>query len=42
MTNAHSIPAIVSAGSVSFGNHLPFSLMAGPCAMESREHALFM
>ncbi|KAA2243943.1 3-deoxy-8-phosphooctulonate synthase [Salinarimonas soli] len=33
---------IVSAGSVRFGNRLPLSLIAGPCAMESREHALEM
>jgi 2-dehydro-3-deoxyphosphooctonate aldolase (KDO 8-P synthase) len=25
-----------------FGNALPFALIAGPCAMESRDHALFM
>jgi 2-dehydro-3-deoxyphosphooctonate aldolase (KDO 8-P synthase) len=34
--------ATVAVGSVRFGNHLPFSLIAGPCAMESREHALEM
>jgi 2-dehydro-3-deoxyphosphooctonate aldolase (KDO 8-P synthase) len=28
--------------SVTFGNNLPFVLLAGPCVMESREHALFM
>ncbi|GGD09834.1 3-deoxy-8-phosphooctulonate synthase [Aquisalinus flavus] len=28
------------AGDVNIGNHLPFMLFAGPCAMESREHAL--
>ncbi len=27
---------------VRFGNHLPLALIAGPCAMESRDHALFM
>lgn len=32
--------AIVSAGSVRFGNALPLALIAGPCQMESREHAL--
>src|SRR5215211_3542758 len=31
---------VVSVGSVRFGNHLPLSLIAGPCAMESRDHAL--
>jgi 2-dehydro-3-deoxyphosphooctonate aldolase (KDO 8-P synthase) len=25
-----------------FGNDLPLALIAGPCAMESRDHALFM
>lgn len=34
--------AIVSAGSVRFGNTLPLSLIAGPCQMESRDHALEM
>ncbi len=33
---------IVSAGSVSFGNHLPIAVLAGPCQMESRAHALEM
>lgn len=32
----------VPAGKVTFGNDLPFVLIAGPCAMESREHALEM
>lgn len=27
---------------VRFGNALPLALIAGPCAMESRDHALFM
>ena len=27
---------------VRFGNALPLALVAGPCAMESRDHALFM
>ena len=30
----------VVVGSVRFANHLPFSLIAGPCQMESRAHAL--
>ncbi len=29
-------------GAVRFGNHLPLVLIAGPCALESRDHALFM
>ncbi len=35
-------PAAVAAGPVRFGNHLPLSLIAGPCAMEGRGHALEM
>jgi 2-dehydro-3-deoxyphosphooctonate aldolase (KDO 8-P synthase) len=31
---------LVSAGSVTFGNDLPIRLIAGPCAMESRAHAI--
>ena len=34
--------AIVSAASVRFGNALPISLIAGPCQMESRDHAFMM
>ncbi|MBC7906682.1 MAG: 3-deoxy-8-phosphooctulonate synthase [Rhodospirillaceae bacterium] len=30
----------VTVGSVTFGNDLPLVLIAGPCQMESREHAL--
>src|ERR671917_1448028 len=32
--------ATVDLGSVRFGNRLPLALIAGPCALESREHAL--
>jgi 2-dehydro-3-deoxyphosphooctonate aldolase (KDO 8-P synthase) len=32
----------VKIGPVTFGNHLPFALIAGPCAMESRDHAFAM
>ncbi|MBO6559050.1 MAG: 3-deoxy-8-phosphooctulonate synthase [Nisaea sp.] len=32
----------VSVGPVSFSNEKPFVLIAGPCAMESREHTLEM
>src|ERR1700748_3792538 len=35
-----SAAAIVSAGEVRFGNDLPISIIAGPCALESRAHAL--
>ena len=37
-----SKPHHVTAGSVTFGNDLPFVLIAGPCQLESREHALMM
>ena len=40
MTDTKQHPAVVEAGSVRFGNHLPLSIIAGPCAMESRDHAL--
>ena len=33
---------VVSVGSVLFGNALPLALIAGPCALESRAHALEM
>jgi len=33
---------IVVAGTVRFGNHLPLALIAGPCVLESRGHALDM
>jgi 2-dehydro-3-deoxyphosphooctonate aldolase (KDO 8-P synthase) len=32
----------VTIGNVAFGNDKPLSIIAGPCAMESREHALEM
>jgi len=31
---------VVAAGSVEFGNDLPISIIAGPCQLESRAHAL--
>ena len=34
--------ASVEIGSVRFGNRLPLALIAGPCAMESRDHAIEM
>ncbi|HKH32789.1 MAG TPA: 3-deoxy-8-phosphooctulonate synthase [Beijerinckiaceae bacterium] len=34
--------ATVQAGATRFGNRLPLALIAGPCAMESRAHALEM
>jgi len=32
----------VKIGNVTFGNDLPFVLIAGPCQMESRDHAMMM
>ena len=32
----------VKAGNVTFGNDLPLALIAGPCQMESRDHAMDM
>ena len=34
--------AVVEVGPVRFGNRLPLNLIAGPCQMESRDHALMM
>ncbi len=34
--------AVVSVGSASFANGAPFSLIAGPCQLESRSHAFDM
>ncbi len=34
--------AIVEIGTARFGNTLPLALIAGPCALESRDHALEM
>jgi 2-dehydro-3-deoxyphosphooctonate aldolase (KDO 8-P synthase) len=36
----HSAAPVVSVGSVQFGNALPLALIAGPCQLESRAHAL--
>ncbi|ALA18935.1 2-dehydro-3-deoxyphosphooctonate aldolase [Chelatococcus sp. CO-6] len=37
-----SANATVKVGNVSFGNHLPLAIVAGPCQLESRAHALEM
>ena len=34
--------SIVAVGHGAFGNELPLALIAGPCALESRAHALDM
>jgi 2-dehydro-3-deoxyphosphooctonate aldolase (KDO 8-P synthase) len=41
MSNALPL-AVLEIGSVRFGNALPIALIAGPCQLESRDHALFM
>jgi 2-dehydro-3-deoxyphosphooctonate aldolase (KDO 8-P synthase) len=33
---------IAAIGAVRFGNHLPLAVIAGPCVLESRDHALDM
>ena len=38
----HRAKSVVSIGSLNCGNDLPFTLIAGPCAMESADHAVFM
>ncbi|MGH6710738.1 MAG: 3-deoxy-8-phosphooctulonate synthase [Bradyrhizobium sp.] len=35
-----SAASVVTAGTVKFGNDLPISVIAGPCQLESRSHAL--
>jgi 2-dehydro-3-deoxyphosphooctonate aldolase (KDO 8-P synthase) len=40
MTSSAATPRHVKVGTATFGNDLPFVLIAGPCQMESRAHAL--
>ena len=40
MNKAATPNATVAVGAVRFGNALPLALIAGPCALESRAHAL--
>lgn len=40
MTQTAAAPRHVAVGSVTFGNDLPMVLIAGPCQMESRDHAM--
>jgi 2-dehydro-3-deoxyphosphooctonate aldolase (KDO 8-P synthase) len=42
MTGATVPNPIVTVGAARFGNSLPLALIAGPCALESRGHALEM
>lgn len=36
------MPNIVSVGNIKISNDLPFTLVAGPCQIETLDHALFM
>jgi 2-dehydro-3-deoxyphosphooctonate aldolase (KDO 8-P synthase) len=40
LTDNKSAAPVVSIGAVKFGNDLPISVIAGPCQLESRSHAL--
>jgi 2-dehydro-3-deoxyphosphooctonate aldolase (KDO 8-P synthase) len=40
LNDNESAAPIVTAGAVKFGNELPISVIAGPCQLESRAHAL--
>jgi 2-dehydro-3-deoxyphosphooctonate aldolase (KDO 8-P synthase) len=40
LSASHSVAPLVSVGKVRFGNNLPISVIAGPCQLESRAHAL--
>jgi len=42
LDNSQKPNASVAIGAVRFGNTLPLALIAGPCALESRAHALEM
>src|SRR6202030_2806098 len=43
MTPKNAEPnAVVAVGKARFGNNLPLALIAGPCVLESRAHALEM
>lgn len=40
MSSTTSAAPVVTIGNVRFGNDLPISIIAGPCQLESRQHAL--
>lgn len=40
LTASSTAAPVVELGSVRFGNDLPISVIAGPCQLESRQHAL--
>ena len=33
---------VINVGQVKLGNKLPLALIAGPCQIESRQHAIFL
>ncbi|MET3907322.1 2-dehydro-3-deoxyphosphooctonate aldolase (KDO 8-P synthase) [Bradyrhizobium sp. S3.3.6] len=40
MSSSSSAAPVVTVGTARFGNELPISIIAGPCQLESRQHAL--
>lgn len=40
MSESNPAASVVTVGPVRFGNDLPISIIAGPCQLESRQHAL--
>jgi 2-dehydro-3-deoxyphosphooctonate aldolase (KDO 8-P synthase) len=40
LSSSSSAASVVTVGPVKFGNDLPISIIAGPCQLESRQHAL--
>lgn len=40
LSSSSSAAPVVTVGTVKFGNDLPISIIAGPCQLESRQHAL--
>src|SRR4051812_50122844 len=40
LSSTTSAAPVVTIGNVRFGNDLPISIIAGPCQLESRQHAL--
>ncbi|MCK1360024.1 3-deoxy-8-phosphooctulonate synthase [Bradyrhizobium sp. 199] len=40
MSSSNSAAPVVAIGKVKFGNDLPIAIIAGPCQLESRQHAL--
>lgn len=39
---SNTTPIHVKLGNITFGNDLPLALLAGPCVLESRDHAMMM